>query len=1423
MFWAHAISHQEGGEADGIHLLWAPPRFAGYSVGGFDIWRRESRQQGEPTCYDLTPGNLTALRTGLRADTPPALISVRVGPCPAPPASIPDEPYSDSPPRGGCLDIVPKRLRHRLAPRGELDEHVLTALREANPAAETWGALLKKGAASAAANLLRVAGEHDPVGLALNRAVAIQAESADSGSRSAPTHNVPAVAAPPGITVFPGVATQCLVYEFRLREPCNLLQLRFSPYGGLAVAFRDAKALEARAMTQGGANAEVEFHHEAMDRVVVWVAVAPRAISICCRSRRDEESEDWEDAKLIASNLQFPLREIEPTVTDLAGEQALAESRLLAGEGLGPGQFRDLSDAMNEALQRPSTSPVYLSRMARSTEDQDYIEVQPWATGLAMSIDAPWRRALGLGFLDQGKGLTAGAVYDYRIVGRFRRRDVEERLLGFHTVPLGTPLPRVLYLGALRLDFGGDREVVPHPKIPDGGLGHEFRKGVHLQGRTTLAFAAPVERVVLELEPGTVGLHFRALSGGVIPGLTMEVASDVVPAAARVELAFPSHVTRLELDGEALLYGVRLRLVPESVDPEEVIELDAIVPGVLYEPTAAPNPPPLLGTVNLQAPLLTGDPAITTRQPPTLIGFKLWWLPPPSAGNWPSGWWPLDLPAAQPMDVVGFDIERRRVDTGEPWEPFDVDPETRLGTLVGAARSSRRDPEPLRPGDDLLEHFPEIKLPMPPVPVFADLEDVLLSRAKPEGPPPGSLHQYRIRSVDPIGRHSTTATVGSLVRLEKRLPPPRTPGPPIPADETGPLPRGVRARLLQAADPALSAEDRAKLDGRANAVLLEWGWTDEERNADSWAREFRLYWQPRPPDMIEGEFSGGATLVAGLYELSASLSHSVSDDQFAGEFVRAGDYPFRIAHHGAGAAGSSVLVRLEPSTLAVTPAPVPAAGHFRLRPALAGEELQPGSWQERTDVIPIDARTHYEYVFPHTLTIDPDHSRVRVWAGVSAADDQPYIVDAIPAATTHGGRPGNESSIVAAIAEGRWLGRPTLNVPPPLPQVPEVMIPEVPGEEVTHSIDLPAFLPGLPHPGGIRFRLERLSGADLAATLSAHADDSIRVALPDGSSVDYALANPGDRAALLTQIRSGEPARVENRFLTDIAIQFSQTALANLWQLALPPAVSFGVSSDQVPNKAERYLYRVKSVDAAGHVSEGAALVPRMFRVPSRRLPAVPQLLRVLPAQDRAQAVVRTGARFDLAGVLLFWLVEDTAVADPTRLDKPQLLRVPGRPDLYPSDGIRLRLSDGTLVEPEFAATVAAAAAGTVLTWTVEHLSGYDQRVTAWSATVTRDGMPSLVVGPLSTSTGYAPPEVPALAVAIGVGIDQASWPAPAVDVSLRLERSLDGGATWQPVSPWIPPSVNEHSIAVGPTGRVYRLRARHGQQETVGAALPPS
>src|SRR5262249_41750760 len=153
-------------------------------------------------------------------------------------------------------------------------------------------------------------------------------------------------------------------------------------------------------------------------------------------------------------------------------------------------------------------------------------------------------------------------------------------------------------------------------------------------------------------------------------------------------------------------------------------------------------------------------------------------------------------------------------------------------------------------------------------------------------------------------------------------------------------------------------------------------------------------------------------------------------------------------------------------------------------------------------------------------------------------------------------------------------------------------------------------------------------------------------------------------------------------FLMDLLLRFPAQFEVN-WQRAVPMPVAFGAIVDALPAKADRWLHRVRLVDPAGHVSDAAAIVPRVLRVASTRPPNPPQLNAGNSQSDTLSLSARIRQAFDVKWLVLFTLIS----ALPTPLDrrtrdKPQLLRIPDRRDLYPKHGIRLRLADGTLLEP---------------------------------------------------------------------------------------------------------------------------------------------
>jgi hypothetical protein len=59
----HAISRRDGGEHDGIHLLWSPPFPSGHSIDGFTVYRRDALGRKDQYCFALSMAQLEQART----------------------------------------------------------------------------------------------------------------------------------------------------------------------------------------------------------------------------------------------------------------------------------------------------------------------------------------------------------------------------------------------------------------------------------------------------------------------------------------------------------------------------------------------------------------------------------------------------------------------------------------------------------------------------------------------------------------------------------------------------------------------------------------------------------------------------------------------------------------------------------------------------------------------------------------------------------------------------------------------------------------------------------------------------------------------------------------------------------------------------------------------------------------------------------------------------------------------------------------------------------------------------------------------------------------------------------------------------------------------------------------------------------------
>ena len=195
---------------------------------------------------------------------------------------------------------------------------------------------------------------------------------------------------------------------------------------------------------------------------------------------------------------------------------------------------------------------------------------------------------------------------------------------------------------------------------------------------------------------------------------------------------------------------------------------------------------------------------------------------------------------------------------------------------------------------------------------------------------------------------------------------------------------------------------------------------------------------------------------------------------------------------------------------------------------------------------------------------------------------------------------------------------------------------------------------------------------------------------------------------------------------------------------------------------------------------------------------------------------------FDLKWLVLFAVTTDDVVPLNENLRrKAQLLRIPDRRDLYPNDGLRLRLADGTLIAPAHAVDIPATGVVEIpdVKIPAELNVGFGKRVSIWGLTLTRDGIPSRVTGPRTAITAPVPLVVPALTVVTADGTDNATWPPVAVPSDVAIERSTDEGVTWTRVSPWLSPSTTSFSIP-GNGARGYRLVLRGTRGQTASGPI---
>jgi hypothetical protein len=284
-------------------------------------------------------------------------------------------------------------------------------------------------------------------------------------------------------------------------------------------------------------------------------------------------------------------------------------------------------------------------------------------------------------------------------------------------------------------------------------------------------------------------------------------------------------------------------------------------------------------------------------------------------------------------------------------------------------------------------------------------------------------------------------------------------------------------------------------------------------------------------------------------------------------------------------------------------------------------------------------------------------------------------------------------------------------------------------------LDLSPFLP----PGALaaaRVRHERVSAGALIAACRTTSDGRVlaRPVEPFAAGdieQEIPVPNPDDRAELVAAIQAARSTQVDDRFLVYLAGQhrYRDRLFVAAHDDPRPP----GPFAETLPGAADRWVYRVRSVDAAGHVSAGSATARVVVRVPSLLAGAPPLRAPRQPADPPQVLRIRVPADPTLGHLLLFHA--PSVGIGPVEVR--EVSRVPNRHDLLPDGGLWLRAPDGGLLAPTPIAlddpAVSVAADGTrEVALTVP--GGPGGRTRVWLATLTHDGIPSPLAGPYTVT-----------------------------------------------------------------------------------------
>ena len=455
-----------------------------------------------------------------------------------------------------------------------------------------------------------------------------------------------------------------------------------------------------------------------------------------------------------------------------------------------------------------------------------------------------------------------------------------------------------------------------------------------------------------------------------------------------------------------------------------------------------------------------------------------------------------------------------------------------------------------------------------------------------------------------VGRPSADWTESGDVTLEKHVPPP------VPVGTRGRRgPYGLDSRdaggaggegrpradpdarhaqlAALAANPELTSQRAAIGAATSNVIELRWGWHDRQRRLDPHAREFRVYVAP-PLNRVTGENPRRHPARAG-HLLARRPADAPGRAPRGGRDVRA--RPVSVLRPVAQADSDRFDVEARAED-APPPAPGPVTLSLRRAPGMT----RPSAWRERVEVQPITAATTYRALIVDELTLRPNDPKDTIWVGVSSADAQRYVLDS--RASDPAPRPGNESAVVPVACQGRYTERPVLADIPLIADVTSIVMSRSPpaGSRPRDRSD------GRPRPHAADRRPARPARACRAPRVMStyRLDDGgnliARVVDREPSepwqvpAALLATLHPADRTAIANGVAGRAP--LEDRHLCYLAAAHPYAD-----RLFSPAAAAgpLGPTAVQLPGNAERWVYRVRAADAAGNLSEGAAVARSWF------------------------------------------------------------------------------------------------------------------------------------------------------------------------------------------------------------------------------------